>query len=119
MQVEGQEEETTLWNRPLMEARAGNGRSMRRKNGWIRRRSTRYWIVPITRIKRKRQYQKWGRPKTRPAYADPVVRSAAKKVQEKEYLLVDGYNVILVRDELNELVKVNLDERGKAFRYPL
>ena len=40
--------------------------------------------------------------------------SAAKKVQEKEYLLVDGYNVIFAWDELNELAKVNLDgARGK------
>ncbi len=58
--------------------------------------------------------KKWGRPKAKPVYADPVVRSASKKQDTKEYLLVDGYNVIFAWEELNELAKVNLDgARGR------
>ncbi len=58
--------------------------------------------------------KKWGRPKAKPVYADPVVRSAPKSAQKKEYLLVDGYNVIFAWDELHELAKQNLDgARGK------
>ena len=43
-----------------------------------------------------------------------MVRSASKKQDTKEYLLVDGYNVIFAWEELNELAKVNLDgARGR------
>ena len=40
--------------------------------------------------------------------------SSAKKADEKEYLLVDGYNIIFAWEELRELAEVNLDAaRGK------
>lgn len=54
---------------------------------------------------------KWGASR-RPATAMPaeaVVRSFHKTKTGKEYVLVDGYNVIFAWDELKELAAVNLD----------
>jgi len=43
------------------------------------------------------------------AESAPVTRVYKKPVKRKEYLLVDGYNVIFAWDNLNELAKVNVD----------
>lgn len=41
--------------------------------------------------------------------SEPVYRPAKPKKTEKEYLLVDGYNIIFAWDELKELSKINID----------
>lgn len=44
----------------------------------------------------------------------PSVRKSASKKPEKEYLLVDGYNIIFSWEDLKELAEVNLEAaRGK------
>ena len=45
---------------------------------------------------------------------DAGCKSYSKKKQQKEYLLVDGYNIIFAWEELNELAQVNMDAaRGR------
>ena len=47
-------------------------------------------------------------------FEPPVVRRVQRPVSEKEYLLVDGYNIIFAWKELNELAAVNIDgARGR------
>ena len=41
--------------------------------------------------------------------SEPVYRPAKPKKTEKEYLLVDGYNIIFAWEELKELSKINID----------
>ena len=41
--------------------------------------------------------------------SEPVYRPAKPKKAEKEYLLVDGYNIIFAWEELKELSKINID----------
>ena len=41
--------------------------------------------------------------------SEPVYRPAKPKKEEKEYLLVDGYNIIFAWEELKELSKINID----------
>ena len=41
--------------------------------------------------------------------SEPVYRPAKPKKAEKEYLLVDGYNIIFAWDELKALSKINID----------
>lgn len=43
------------------------------------------------------------------AQAEPRYVSAKRKTSDKEYLLVDGYNIIFAWDELKELAKANID----------
>lgn len=44
----------------------------------------------------------------------PVTRTYTPPLSDKEYLLVDGYNVIFAWDELNELARDNVDgARGR------
>lgn len=40
---------------------------------------------------------------------EPVYVSGKKKTSDKEYLLVDGYNIIFAWDELKELADINID----------
>ena len=49
----------------------------------------------------------WTKKKATPQYG--VTRTYAPKEKQKEYLLVDGYNVIFAWEELNELAKINID----------
>ena len=75
--------------------------------------------------------KKWGSPKSAHAGRENIVRQengkvhksdkehthdgrSADKEQPKEYLLVDGYNIIFAWEELSELARINLDSaRGK------
>ena len=41
--------------------------------------------------------------------SEPVYRPAKPKSGKKEYLLVDGYNIIFAWEELKELSKINID----------
>lgn len=57
-------------------------------------------------IKRERNaFQKTSRTVTAPASP----RKSKPKEPEKEYLLVDGYNIIFAWEDLNELAKVNIE----------
>ena len=57
-------------------------------------------------IRRERNaFQKTSRTVTAPASP----RKAKPKEPEKEYLLVDGYNIIFAWEDLNELAKVNIE----------
>ena len=57
-------------------------------------------------IRRERNaFQKTSRTVTAPASP----RKAKPKEPEKEYLLVDGYNIIFTWEDLNELAKVNIE----------
>ena len=56
----------------------------------------------------------WKRSGGSSANVPPVTRTYTPPLSEKEYLLVDGYNVIFAWDELNELARDNVDgARGK------
>ena len=60
---------------------------------------------------RKREKQRrfsYGKSRIRREEYTPVYRGQKKKL-EKEYLLVDGYNIIFAWEELNDLAKVNID----------
>ena len=60
---------------------------------------------------RKREKQRrfsYGKSRIRREEYTPVYRGQKKK-SEKEYLLVDGYNIIFAWEELNDLAKVNID----------
>ena len=57
-------------------------------------------------IRRERNaFQKTSRTVTAPASS----RKSKPKEPEKEYLLVDGYNIIFAWEDLNELAKVNIE----------
>ncbi len=57
-------------------------------------------------IRRERNaFQKTSRTVTAPASP----RKSKPKEPEKEYLLVDGYNIIFAWEDLNELAKVNIE----------
>ena len=62
----------------------------------------------------------YGKIERRPAatpktvQAESAGRSGKKKEKVKEYLLVDGYNIIFAWDDLKELAKINIEAaRGK------
>ena len=115
MHIESREEETRFVD-PAYDGRVGGEKPAYSEEEWLDPEEIDAILDRTYHANKKESNstRKWGRPKSRPVNADPVVRSAAKKVQEKEYLLVDGYNVIFAWDELNELAKVNLDgARGK------
>lgn len=63
--------------------------------------------------------RKYTKKKAREDYFDPAVVRAARNMpkydaNKKEYLLVDGYNIIFAWKELDELAKDNIDgARGK------
>ncbi len=47
-------------------------------------------------------------------YQAPAISPKRKKEEEKEYLLVDGYNIVFAWEELRELAEVNIEAaRGK------
>ena len=59
----------------------------------------------------------WKRSGGSSTNISPVTRTYTPPLSDKEYLLVDGYNVIFAWDELNELARDNVDGAWKASRY--
>ena len=56
----------------------------------------------------------WKRSGGSSTNISPVTRTYTPPLSDKEYLLVDGYNVIFAWDELNELARDNVDgARGR------
>lgn len=66
-------------------------------------------ILKRTSYANQREKEKTKQKPKRESYIGPINRVSIKKENKKEYLLVDGYNIIHAWPELKDLANVNMD----------